>query len=1043
MSMKPWWQVAVPHRDIREGRLSDFAADLNSIVKGSAPIEYQDPQVFLSRTHFTRGLNNIVKDSLTALSGKGKSRIIQIQTPFGGGKTHALVLLYHLLKYGGRVSHMKEVRATLGANGVKDLPNVKVAVFVGTVPDPLQGKTPWGEIADQLGVYEKVKEHDKKRITPGREILQSVLEEAKPVLILIDEMTPYVVKAKDYEDQVLAFCQELTEAVNAVDQCVLVCTLPSSAAYGERGERILNQLQRIFGRMQIIYTPVEGEELYEILRKRLFEDLGDPDTHQTIVNEYFNLYQKLGEDIPYEARETQYRGKLLKAYPFHPELIDILFERWGSIPTFQRTRGTLRLLAEVVSDLYTRQYPSPLIQPCQINLSNPKIRRGFIEHIGEVFESVIASDISGEGAKAVRIDRQMGTEYSKFNLATGLAASIFFYSFSGGERRGTSIQRLRLAALREGIPSAIIGDALRRLEEQLWFLHFENDLYYFSNVVGLNRVIIDKEEVVTEDALEREFKERLGDIAGKDFDVYPWPKASSDIPDNRRLKMAILSCDLMANAPRTEQFIRQAINTYSTGFRTYKNNLIFLAADPNEYDGLKRAIRRFIALDTIKKEKQTMQRLSEEDRGRAEERLKETDTAIPTRIVSLYRYLVKAWRDGMKTYDLGIPTLGSGVSLTRRAKDFLRDQEQLLEKISSKVLMEKTFSKDDKQKTVDEVWESFLKFSELPILESEQVLRNAIVEGVREGTLGLQLEDKIWYRESISQDSVTEEALILRKELAQELKTKVGGPAPPPPTPGPIVDLVTTAAAKAFKRVTLSATIPWDKLSELVRGVITPLRNEGAKVSLDVKIEAESDKGISRDTLDLRVKETLNQIGANVTIQEAVPIAPSPPSDLAAIVQAGETYRIEFKSSLIWDYAKNNRNEELAAVIAKTVSAFMNSEGGTLIIGVSDDKKVLGLENDLRQLRRSDLDAFQQHFVNVINKYLGKTCGPLAKMSFEKLEDKDIAVVEVEKSLSPVWIRYKDSTGEREEFYIRSGNSNQPLNVREAHNYIRDHWPQH
>lgn len=861
MNMKPWWQVAVPHKDIREGRLSDFAADLNSIVKGKASAEYSDPRAFFTRTHFTIGLNNIIKDALRVLSGEEKSKIVQIQTPFGGGKTHALVSLYHLLKNYSKVSDLENVKEILSSNGL-NVPKVNVAVFVGTVPDPLKGMTPWGEIADQLGDYKRLEKHDKKRITPGRELLQSLLSDKKPTLILIDELTEYIVKAKEFEDQIFAFCQELTEAVNASDQCILVCTLPSSAPYGERGERVLSQLQRIFGRMQVIYTPVEGEEIYQILRKRLFESLGDYKVHEKVANTYFNLYQKLGEEIPPEAREIHYKEKLLKAYPFHPETIDTLFERWGSIPTFQRTRGALRLLAEVVADLYNRQYPSTLIQPTHINLSNPRLRRMFIEHIGEVFESVIASDIGGENAKALRIDRQMGTEYSRFNIATGLATSIFFYSFSGGERRGATAQKLRLALLREEIPPPIIGDAIKKLEDQLWFLHFENNLYYFSNVVGLNRVIIDREEVVTENNIEAEFKSRLEKIAGTEFDVYIWPKSSSDIPDNKRLKLVALSCDLMAGAPKTEQLIRTILNTYSTGFRTYKNSLIFLLADPNEYEGLKKAIRRFYALNAIKSEKETMKRLTEEDQEHVEDRLKDADTSIPMRIISLYRYLVKASRDGTKTYDLGIPTVGEKLSLTKRAKDYLKSQELLLDRISPKVLVEKTFAKGDERKPVAEVREAFLKFPELSILESEQTFNNALIQGVKDGTNGLLIGGKLCYKETVFATDILDDAVIVTKEFAEKLKEREGLVVEKEEEKEKEEEV--KVEKEVIKKVSLRAEVPWDKLSDFVRGVIVPLSTEGAQISLEIKVEAQSEKGINKNTLDFKVKETLKQIGAKV-----------------------------------------------------------------------------------------------------------------------------------------------------------------------------------
>ena len=869
--MKPWWQVAVPHRDIREGRIGDFAADLRSIIKGEASVEYIDPETFFKRTHLTKGLENIIRDVLVTLSNQGaKGKVIQIQTPFGGGKTHALICLYHLFKHSDRVKHVPEVEKILSEVGLKNVPKVKVAVFVGTVPDPLKGKTPWGEIAEQLGAYDLVKEHDEKRITPGREIIEKILNDNRPVLLLIDELTEYIVKAKEFEDQVFAFSQELTEAVSkTLTQCVLVCTLPSSAPYGERGEKVLNQLQRIFGRMQVIYAPVEGEEIYEIIRRRLFENLGDIMDHEMVASQYFDLYQRLGEDVPSEFREIQYKEKIKKAYPFHPETIDVLFERWGAIPTFQRTRHVLQLLAEIVYDIFTRQDPSPLIQPANINLSNPRIRRMFIEHVGEVFESVLASDIVGDNARTVKIDRQAGSEYARFKVATGLATAIFFYSFPVTERRGVSIQRLRVAFLREGIPPAIIGDAIKKLEDidGPLYLHFEKGLYYFSSQVGLNRIILDKEEVIKEEEIRDEIKRRLEKIAGRDFDVYIWPTSNADIPDNKKLKLVILPLELMWGNPETDKFVQDVLTNYSTGYRTYKNTLIFLVADRNEYNGLKEVIRRFLGLKMITSDKEILKTLTESDRDRAIQWFNDKDSEAWFKVISAYRHLVKGSKEGLKNFDLGIPAIGERPSLSMRVKHYLKDQEVLLDKLSPKALIEMTFSGGDERKNLVEIWEAFLKYYELPLLENESVLKNTVVKGVEDGVFGILISDKVYYEESISPPELSEDVILVRKEVAAKMKEEMKGIKFEKETSLTEQEGVTVSpqvSREALQNIIIEAEVPWDKLSDLIRGVFMPLNREGARILLRMKIEASSERGISKDTLDLKVRETLRQIGAKI-----------------------------------------------------------------------------------------------------------------------------------------------------------------------------------
>ena len=866
MSLKPWWHVATPHKDIQEGKIGDFAADLRSILKNEASIEYLDPEIFFKRTHLTKGLENIIKEVLLVLAGKESSKIIQIQTPFGGGKTHALICLYHLIKLGEKASHIGEIRKLLNTLRLKKVPKANIAVFVGTVPDVLRGKTPWGEIAEQLGVYELVKEHDEKRITPGREILEKILEKTRPTLILIDELTEYIVKAKEFEDQIFAFCQELTEAVKSSKQCVLLCTLPSSAPYGERGEAILNQLIRIFGRMQTIYTPVEGEEIYEILRKRLFEDLGEARDHEITIGKYFELYQKLGDEIPSEARELSYKEKMRKAYPFHPELIDVLFERWATLPTFQRTRGVLRLLAHIIADLYKREDPSPLIQPSSINLSNPSIRRLFIEHIGEAFESVIASDIAGENARAVRIDKSIGSEYLKFKVAQGLATAIFLYSFSGGEKRGVTDKRLRLAFLREGIPPAIIGDALRKLEDLdgPLYLHVEKGFYYFSSAIGLNRLIVEREETIKEEEIIEEIRRRLEKNAGTDFDVYLWPASDADVPDNKKLKLIVLSLELPLGESKTQRFIQNLLNKYATKIRTYKNTLIFLVADPKEYDALKFNTRRFLALKSIKEDKEKMKTLTDEDKNRLDEKFKDLDSGLWFRIISTYRYLIKSSEDGIKTFDMGIPTIEERQTLTGRVKEFLRDQEELLSKLAPKVLLEKAIAKDEEKKSFADLWEAFASYPSLPMLEDENVLKNTIKQGVQNGEFGLIIGEKVCYMEPVLEE-ITDDAQVVRKEIAIEKKEKMGKVLEVPTKP--IIEKKPTPGM--VNRIKLVVRIPWDKLHDLVRGVLSPLHVEGAEIEkLEIKIEATSQKGIKKETIDMKVKETLNQIDSEILTEE-------------------------------------------------------------------------------------------------------------------------------------------------------------------------------
>ena len=864
MVLASWWQVTTPHKDIKEGKMSEaiFAADLGDVVYAKAPLEYKDASTFFQKTYLTQGLKNLLENVLSRLGGGKGDPVIQLQTPFGGGKTHALLALYHIIKNRKDIEHLQAI------SEFPKVKNAKVAVFVGTHADALSGKTPWGEIADQLGQYEIIKEHDKKRIAPGKERLRKILE-ASPTLILMDEILEYIVKAnraekveKITQGQTLAFLQEISEVVASSENSCLVLTLPASILerYDEEAERSLQQLQKISGRVEAVYTPVEGVEVYEVIRKRLFDNFGDEKTRKNVAQTYFDLYQKLGADVPSEVKEIEYRERMERAYPFHPELIDVLYERWGSYPTFQRTRGVLRLLAEVVADLYKNKALSPLIQSSLVNLGNQTIRREFIKHIGNEFEAVIASDIASQNAKAPKIDKEMGSEYEKYSIAKGIATSVFLYSFSAGGSKETTLPRIRVALLRDGIPTTIVGDAVARLEEQLWYFHSEKNQYAFRNQPNLNRVIVDREEAISGDRIREELKNLIQKNAGRAFEVYLWPDSPSDIPDNKNLKLSILSPSFSYDSEKGKKLAAELFEKAGIGFRVYKNALFTLLVDDNQHISLARAMRRLLALMEIENDKSLLEILTKQSQEELKKRSKEMEREIPFKILTAYRYLASLEVKGMNWKDLGIPTVGSNQTISERVKEYLKDQERLLPHLTPKYLLDKAFGKDENEKSLREIYELHLKTPGMSIPESERILIETVTEGVKTGILGLQEGTEIYYK----QDFVPNlDSSVLRGEIAEQKKRdieKITQPTPSPVPPEP--PGLTPKSASTVKRIYLRAVVPWDKLSDLVRGVISPLKDKGSPPEITIEIKAESEKGFDRTTLDSKVQETLRQIGA-------------------------------------------------------------------------------------------------------------------------------------------------------------------------------------
>ncbi|MBC7408026.1 MAG: DUF499 domain-containing protein, partial [Arcicella sp.] len=379
-ALKPWFQIAQPHFDIKQGILDEsvFAANLAEVALGNGREIYKDPNTFFSKTYFTAGLKSVAKTVIKGLNGNedAENRVISLQTGFGGGKTHTLISIYHLCNWGKNAINSPFTNELLSYAGNPEFEKANIAVFTNTTNDVANGRmtddgiliqTVWGEIAYQLGGkegFEIVRKNDEQLIAPAG-IFKKVLQNYTPALILIDELADYCVKAAAKKtgnttlaDQTISFMQEFTEAVAATENCVAIITLPASVqevANSPEAASILSSLQSRVSRVGADTQPVAEDEIYEVIRRRLFEDIGDKAYIENVANQYIDLYTQHKTELPSNASKNEYKKKIIQSYPFHPELVDIFKIKWASNNNFQRTRGVLRLLAAIVSDLWKRQ----------------------------------------------------------------------------------------------------------------------------------------------------------------------------------------------------------------------------------------------------------------------------------------------------------------------------------------------------------------------------------------------------------------------------------------------------------------------------------------------------------------------------------------------------------------------------------------------------------------------------------------------------------------------------------------------------------------
>ncbi|MBA7520317.1 hypothetical protein ES705_12410 [subsurface metagenome] len=834
--MKPFSTIAIPDRDILEGRLTMdvFAADLWEVFKGRAPEEYQDSTIFFRKTYITDGLKNLLDIAEKRLKGMGGDPIIQLQTPFGGGKTHSLIALYHKTKEWG----------------------AKAVVIDGTALDPKE-ITIWEEIERQLtGKVEKLK----GKTSPGREKLRELLDAHQPLLILMDEILEYTTKASGIKvedsnlaSQVLAFVQELTGTIKTLEKSFLILTLPSSILehYDENAERLFQQLQKITGRMEKVYTPVHDEEIDQVIGRRLFSSIDEKEARNVI--EGFLDYAERERILPEGVEKTDYRERFIRSYPFQPEIVDVLYKRWGSFPTFQRTRGVLRLLSLVVYSLKDTQ--RPFIRLGDFDLKNDEIKRELIKHIGPEYDSIIAQDLTSRDAGAKKVDRSLGDAYTPFSFGSVAATAIFLYSFSGGPERGATITEVKLSSVDLSAPSSIVVEAVSKLKETLFYLSDEG--LFFTNQPNLNRILLTRMEGIVD--LEPEEKNLLTKSLAKEyFDILLWPNNSKDITDTKRLKLVI-----QRNRDRCNEFLENC----GERPRVYRNTLIFLSSLESERINFERFLKRKLAWQLIEKDKTL--RITDEQRKEIRERTKKAEMEVKERVRGLYRTVLLPSKDEFKEIDLGIPTYGAETIIDKEIYERLRSEGEILEKLAPLSLKEK-YLKDRDWVETKNILESFFRTpGEIRII-SDEVLKDCIKEGVRQGLFGVgDVEDgKTLCRHFKAECSpeLIEGEIFIRAELCKPPeKEEYESEEDVIPTKKGIGDGVKKEAyGKKYHTIHLKLDVPTGKLSDIVR-VIPFIKSKFNQVKVKVEISAVNGEMSVSDYED-KIKEAIKQ--AEVEIED-------------------------------------------------------------------------------------------------------------------------------------------------------------------------------
>ena len=769
MALSPWREIVTPHSDVATGRFdqAEFAADLSEVVAGNAETEYQDPIEFFARTYLTAGMQRLLATALKQVTGQDGEPIVQLKTAFGGGKTHSMLALYHLLSGEANVDQMEGAEQILDDAQVTELPTVRFAVIVGTALNPtrtqnVQGittRTLWGNIAAQLGGqkgYQIVQTADKKSVAPGANDLTTLLNTFGPAIILIDELVAYTrniygvngLPAGSF-DANLTFVQSLTEAVKKSERSQLVASIPESDIEigGEAGQAALDRIQHTIGRLEGIWRPVDADEGFEIVRRRLFLPVKDQTARDATCRAFTQLYDENPTEFPVECRDALYLDRLRRAYPIHPELFDRLYDDWSPLDNFQKTRGVLRLMAAVIHYLWENEDRASLILPGSVPLDSPRVREELLRYLPESWNAVVDKDVDGNRSEPRAIDASL-PRFGKISAAQRVARTIFMGSAphgSGQTVRGLEEMRIRLGVVQPDEQVAVFNDATKRLTERLTHLYTRAQRYWYDTHPNLRRTMEDRAAKLEPEIVEREIVRRLRQQTQRRGDftaVHPCP-ASADVPDESTARLVILP---PTTGHRTRAQDSEALATALNILdkrgdipRTYRNMLIFVAPDTGEWEPLERETRRYLAWDLIIQEAEGLN-LDANQRREATRGKEQSNDTVGMRLNEAYRWLLVPTQEGTDPIKWeATPIPGSDDNPVAKAVAKVRNDQQLITKWSPVLLkmeLDNWLWKDKPHISLKRVWECLATYLYLSRLRDSDVLLDTVREGIKTKAFG-------------------------------------------------------------------------------------------------------------------------------------------------------------------------------------------------------------------------------------------------------------------------------------------------------------------
>jgi len=937
-SPKPWIESVHLHPDVlKENADTDiFALDLGPLADGSgtvAPV-YRDAESFFRASYVTGGLKSLLEEVLKRLAGKGGAPVLKLMTPFGGGKSHTMAALFHAAKSRKALDVLPE------AKGLESPAGVRIAVVDGQFFNAQQGKesdgirplTLWGWLGLKLGDkagYEAMRANDEARVSPGGDDLVKLFGN-EPNLILLDETLEYLINAggvkvekTDLREQTLNFLKELTVAASNAPRTVVLLALPSSSPSEtlQHGQ-LLQTLDHFVGRKDALREPVEQDEVFKVIQRRLLEKMPDDAVAGAAASAYQQIFTQMRKAYATNAAEEQQaaeegiqlRDRMKLAYPFHPALLDLMRQRWASLPEYQRTRGALRFLAACLRAQHKAGKSGLVLGPGDVLLNDPEVRRACVKELSLMnrYDAVFQADLVGPNSRAGQIDKLRAksnpAEVGK-GLAGRLATAIFLYSFGGLRREGENTKEVLPPGVSESdLLAACVGPdldsltaqaCLAELRRSCLYLHYDGTRYCFKQDPNVTLLIEQEADAVARDevAVTAKIKEMLEERLAGHHAAIAWPASSGEIPDEEpRFQVAYLPLDFATKPPTEKEAVAQELlEKCGSKPRLYKNGLALAIPAADQTESLRREVRYFIAVDRVSKAAHR-HHLTKEQADELRERKSTHESAAESAFVKLYP---EVWLPKLDQGKITIEKIAAGgrplqatVSGNRKAMVFERSME-LLTSVQSRVfgtlkpakIVELFRLGEDQPPRMgircSEVVTGFYSFLGFTRLTSKDVIQKAVAEGVRKGVFGYLsgsvpaldgaekyqvTRSKVRFSVSVADDEIDLDSgfLMLPQSIPDEAATQAtAGPVPPgttqshdEPTPHPEPVAGSGAQAATEKVFQVSFTADRDKLYTAWNAVANLADIAG---EVEVSLRAESETGFDKSKLQNGVLEPLRE----------------------------------------------------------------------------------------------------------------------------------------------------------------------------------------